>query len=70
MSKNETSGVCGGACVIGITFCVDIDLFLEKQRTVFIFLAFSPVRISTEGAIFSVVASFVISNRGVGRPKC
>src|ERR1019366_6010344 len=66
MSKNEASGVCGGACVIGSTFCVDIDLFLQKQLVVFIFLAFSPVRIGAEGAMFSVVASFIISNRAVG----
>src|SRR6266571_4517449 len=35
MSKKEASGVCGGACVIGSTFCVDIDASLEKQPVVY-----------------------------------
>jgi len=69
MSKKEASGVCGGACIIDSTFCVDIDLFLERELVVFIVLASSPVRIGTKGSMFSVIASFIISNRAVDRPK-
>src|SRR5712692_2600655 len=44
MSKNEASGVCGSACVMGSTFCVDIDLCLEKPLVVqdLSFWAFPP----------------------------